>query len=173
MNKINKQEIKNKIIRTIGTIVKSLIAILIICIAMCLLADLGGFVYRLEVYNEESRGMFGSVYNLNALYGTIGLILYVLINFLGFKTYNFFVKKVKNYLFTIDRILFIISNLIVNYVMLILYWQLFDIYSFENTMLENLNTVVVRNGFILFPFLFTMIYIKQKRKEIKKHELNK
>ena len=173
MNKINKQEIKNKTIRIIGTIIKSLVAILIICVSMILLADLGSFVYRFKVYNESSRGMFGSTYNLNIFYGTIGIILYVLINYLGFKTYDFFTKKFKNYLFLFGRILFITSSLITNYVMLILYWQLFDIYSFENPILEFLNSLVIRNGFILFPFLFTMIYIKQKRKEIKKHELNK
>ena len=79
---------KNKLWYIISTIIKSLIVLLIIGFIMLWISAEGAEVYIKDASNRNYTG--GWLYHeyLNPVYGFIGIIIYILINYFGFLSYN-------------------------------------------------------------------------------------
>lgn len=160
---------KNKLWFIFSTIIKSTVVLLIIAVIMYLVAVWGGE----EIYTKNSSNRYytgGWLYHedLNSIYGLIGIIIYIAINCFGFLLYNYITNKFKNYKMTIGRVMFILFSIFINILMLIIYSGLFGSYSFENTLLEFFNVIIINFGFITFPIMFLIIYIYRKKVTSKK-----
>ena len=154
---------KNKLWYIISTIIKSLIVLLIIGFIMLWISAEGAEVYIKDASNRNYTG--GWLYHeyLNPVYGFIGIIIYILINYFGFLSYNHITKKFKNYKTNISKVMFILFSIFINMLMLIIYSQLFGSYSFENMLLEFFNNIIIGFGWITFPIIFVIIYIYIKK----------
>ena len=98
---------KNKLWYIISTIIKSLIVLLIIGFIMLLISVGGAEIYTKNTYYRNYTG--GWLYHeyLNPVYGLTGIIIYILINYFGFLSYNHITNKFKNYKTTISKVIFI------------------------------------------------------------------
>jgi len=152
---------KNELWNILSTIIKSLIVLLIIGFIMLWISAGGAEVYIKDASNRNYTG--GWLYHeyLNPVYGLIGIIIYILINYFGFLSYNHITNKFKNYKNTISTVMFILFSIFINILMLIIYSQLFGSYSFKNTLLEMLNNIIIGFGWITFPIIFLIIYRKK------------
>ena len=121
-------------------------------------------VYTRNTLNRIYTGGWGYKENLDNFFGMLGIMIYILINVMSFLLYNYLVKKFRDYSMITGKIVFIIYSILVNVFMLALYSGLFGHYYFENSVLEFINLVVVKFGFITFPIVFTMAYILIKKK---------
>ena len=145
-------------VNVLSNIVKSILVLLIIGFIMLMIAAFGSMAYRFDsiIYNEDGWNNFAY---LNPGYGLIGIIIYILANFLGFLSYKNITNNIKNCKTNISKILFIIFSFLINVLMLVLYIQLFDTYSFENVLFEFFNSIIINGGFITFPLIFIIIDI--------------
>lgn len=150
---------KNKVWSVITTIIKSVLVILIIGFIMFFGSAGGAEVYRKDVYNSVSTGSWNYHAYLNPIYGMVGIIIYILINCFGFFVYNYITNKFKNYKTTIGKCIFILFSVFINLLMLIIYFDLFDSYSFENGFFEIFNSIIICYGWITFPIIFFITYI--------------
>ncbi len=161
---------KNKLWSIFSTIIKSVIVLLIIGVIMAFISSLGAE----EIYtkNSSNRQFTGSwlTYEeiLNPVYGVIGIIIYIAINYIGFLSYNYITNKFKNYKTIIGRVMFILFCIFINIIMLLIYSDLFGSYSFQNIILEIFNMIIIKFGFITFPIMFLIIYIYRRKVESKK-----
>ena len=121
-----------------------------------------------EIYTKDSSNRYytgGWLYHedLNPIYGVVGIIIYIAINYFSFLLYNYITNKFKNYKDTLGKVIYIIFNIFINILMLIIYSGLFGSYSFENNLLEFLNEIVIKFGYVTFPIIFVIIYICRKK----------
>ena len=162
----NKKKIKsigNTLWIIILSIIKSIIVLLIIGVIMYFLSLWGsGKIYT---KNSSNRSYNGWAYheNLNPIYGVLGIIIYIAINHFSFLLYNYIINQFKNYKTIIGKIMYILFSIFINGVMLIIYFRLFGSYSFENILLNFLNDIIVRFGYITFPIVFGIIYIYRRK----------
>ena len=155
---------KNKLWTIFSNIIKSIIVLLIIGIIMCALSSWGAE----EIYTKDSSNRYytdGWLYHedLNPIYGVVGIIIYIVINYFSFLLYNYITNKFKNYKATLGKVIYIIFSIFINILMLIIYSSLFGSYSFENNLLEFLNEIVIKFGYVTFPIMFVIIYICRKK----------
>ena len=164
----NQMTKKHKLWYIISSITKSLILLLIIGFIMLVLSAGGSEVYIKGAYNRNYTG--GWIYDeyLNPLYGFVGIILYIIINYLGFLAYDHITRRFKNYKIVISKIIFILFSAFINMLMSIMYFHLFGHYSFKNPLLEVFNNIVVRYGWLTFPIIFLIIYICKNKVDSKK-----
>ena len=143
----------------IGTIIKSIIIVLIIGFIMFGLSGGGAELYQKNslIYGYEYWNDYA---HLNFIYGLIGIIIYIVINCFGFLLYNYITSKFKNYKIIIGKIVFILSSIFINFLMSLAYTD-FNSYSFKNMMLEIFNNIIVGYGWITFPIIFLIIYLKR------------
>lgn len=147
-----------------STIIKSIIILFIIGTIMYVMSLWGAEgVYQKNSSNRSYIGGWTYHEDLNPIYGLMGIIIYILINYFGFSLYNFVTSKFKNYKITISRFIFLVYSIIINMIMLIVYWSIFGSYSFNNQILELFNILIIRFGFVSFPILFIIIYSKIKK----------
>ena len=158
---------KNKLWYIISTSIKSLILLLIIGFIMLWISAEGAEVYRKDAFNRNYTG--GWIYKayLNPVYGLIGIIIYILINYFGFLLYSHITNKFKNYKTTISKIMFILFSAFINTLMLIMYFGIFGEFSFKNMLLEFFNIIIIRCGWITFPIIFLIIYIYRNKVKAK------
>ena len=159
-----KNPTQNKLWTIFSSIIKSIIALLIIGIIMCALSSWGAE----EIYTKDSSNRYytgGWLYHedLNPIYGVVGIIIYIAINYFSFLLYNYITNKFKNYKDTLGKVIYIIFSIFINILMLIIYSGFFGSYSFENNLLEFLNEIVIKFGYVTFPIMFVIIYILQKK----------
>lgn len=156
-----------------SSIIKSIIVLLIIGIIMFALSLWGAQIYSnlSNSYNHGSNSSGSSsgfvldlttYYYLNPIYGIIGIIIYIAINYFSFLLYNEIIKKFKNYKSTIGKVMYILFSIFINILMLIIYLGLFGRYSFENILLEFLNEIIINFGYISFPIVSAIFYIYKK-----------
>ena len=160
-NKEKIEKITRKVWNVISSIMKSIIVLIVIGVVMLIISSLGGEVYRAEAIFRHYTGGWNYEEYLNVFYGLIGIIIYILNNFLFFLTYNGITNKFKNYNIIVGKIMFIIFNVLINLVMLFIYSGIFSSYLFKNELLEILNKIIVFFGWITFPVLFSIIYKKR------------
>ena len=147
-----------------STIIKSIIILCIIGTIMYIMSLWGAEgVYQKNSSNRSYIGGWTYHEDLNPIYGLMGIIIYILINYFGFSLYNFVTSKFKSYKITISRFIFLVHSIIINMIMLIVYWSIFGSYSFNNQILELFNILIIRFGFVSFPILFIIIYSKIKK----------
>ena len=147
-----------------STIIKSIIVLFIIGTIMYVMSLWGAEgVYQKNSSNRSYIGGWTYHEDLNPIYGLMGIIIYILINYFGFSLYNFVTSKFKSYKITISRFIFLVYSIIINMIMLIVYWSIFGSYSFNNQILELFNILIIRFGFVSFPILFIIIYSKIKK----------
>ena len=147
-----------------STIIKSIIVLFIIGTIMYVMSLWGAEgVYQKNSSNRSYIGGWTYHEDLNPIYGLMGIIIYILINYFGFSLYNFVTSKFKSYKITISRFIFLVHSIIINMIMLIVYWSIFGSYSFNNQILELFNILIIRFGFVSFPILFIIIYSKIKK----------
>ena len=111
-----------------STIIKSIIVLLIIGVIMLWVSAGGSEIYIKDAYNRDYTGGWGYAEYLNSVYGVVGIIIYIIINYLGFLTYNHITNKFKNYNATISKIIFILFCPVINMLMLIMYFGLLGEY---------------------------------------------
>ncbi len=160
---------ENKVVNTISSILKSIIIILIIGIIMFALSLLGAKVYKINSYGRVSGMLFSYIEKLNPIFGILGILFYIMINCIGFKLLDYFMKKFKNYYKVVGIILYTFFCIFINILMTIVYFDLFGEFKFDNKILNFFNIVIVQGGFIVFPIIFTAINIHKKVVEKKKH----
>ena len=159
-----KNPTQNKLWTIFSSIIKSIIALLIIGIIMCALSSWGaGEIYTKDSSNRYYTGGWLYHEDLNPIYGVVGIIIYIAINYFSFLLYNYITNKFKNYKDTLGKVIYIIFNIFINILMLIIYSGLFGSYSFENNLLEFLNEIVIKFGYVTFPIIFVIIYICRKK----------
>lgn len=158
---------KNKLWGILSTIIKSIIVLFIIGFIMLWISAGGSEVYIKDASNRNYTGGWGYHEYLNPIYGLIGIIIYILINYLGFLSYNHITNRFKNYKTTISKIMFILFSAFINMLMLIMYFRLLGEYSFENMLLELFNKIIIRYGWTTFPIIFLIIYIYRKKFKLK------
>ena len=147
-----------------STIIKSIIVLFIIGTIMYVMSLWGAEgVYQKNSSNRSYIGGWTYHEDLNPIYGLMGIVIYILINYFGFSIYNFVTSKFKSYKITISRFIFLVYSIIINMIMLIVYWSIFGSYSFNNQILELFNILIIRFGFVSFPILFIIIYSKIKK----------
>lgn len=147
-----------------STIIKSIIILCIIGTIMYVMSLWGAEgVYQKNSSNRSYIGGWTYHEDLNPIYGLIGIVIYILINYFGFSIYNFVTSKFKNYKIAISRFIFIVYSIIINMIMLIIYCGIFGNYSFNSNILELFNIIIIRFGFVSFPVLFIIIYSKIKK----------
>ena len=159
-----KNPTKNKLWSIFSSIIKSIILLFIIGIIMCALSSWGAE----EIYTKDSSNRYytgGWLYHedLNPIYGIVGIIIYIAINYFSFLLYNYITNKFKNYKATLGKVIYIIYSIFINILMLIIYSGLFGRYSFENNLLEVLNKIVIQFGYVTFPIMFVIVYICRKK----------
>ena len=152
---------ENKLWYNTSTIIKSLIVLLIIGFIMLWISSGGAEVYIKYAYNRNYTGGLGYHEYLHPVYGLIGIIIYILINYFGFLLYNRITYIFRNYKTTIGKTVFILFSAFINTLMLIMYFRLFGGYSFENNILELINNIIICYGWITFPIIFLIIYRKK------------
>ena len=152
---------KNELWNILSTMIKSLIVLLIIGFIMLWISAGGAEVYIKDASNRNYTG--GWLYHeyLNPVYGLIGIVIYILINYFGFLSYNHITNKFKNYKTTITKVMFILFSIFINMLMLIIYSSLFGSYSFKNMLLEIFNNIIIGFGWITFPIIFLIFYRKK------------
>ena len=160
---------KNKLWTIFSSIIKSIIVLLIIGVIMYVLSLWGAE----EIYTKNSSNRYytgGWLYHedLNPIYGVVGIIIYIAINYSSFLLYNYITNKFNNYKATLGKVMYIIFSVFINILMLIIYSGLFGSYSFENNLLELLNEIIIKFGCITFPIMFVIIYIYRKKVKSKK-----
>ena len=154
-----KNPTQNKLCTIFSSIIKSIIVLLIIGIIMCALSSLGaGEIYTKDSSNRYYTGGWLYHEDLNPIYGVVGIIIYIATNCFSFLLYNYIIKKFKNYKATLGKVIYIIFSIFINILMLITYSSLFGSYSFENNLLELLNEIVIKFGYVTFPIMFIIIY---------------
>ena len=146
----------------LSTIIKSLIMLVIIGFIMLLISSGGAEVYTKNAYKSPFTGGWGHHEYLNSAYGLVGIIRYIVINYLGFLSYNHITNRFKNYKTIIGKVVFILFTIPINMLMSIIYLKLFVVYLFKNTLLEFFNNIIIRFGWITFPIIFLIIYIYRK-----------
>lgn len=162
MEKENK--VKNIIIR----ILKSLLLVAFIGLISGLISLIGVKVYHYNSYGRVNGMLFSSLEKLDPIFGILGIIIFIIINIISFVGYNYLVKKFNKNNGLIEKVIYIISSVITNYLMLIVYFDFFGEYIFENKFLNSFNVLIVGGGWILFPILFSIIYLCKKYSKKKK-----
>ena len=161
------EKTKNKLWYIISTIIISLIVLLPIGCIMFWISVGGSEVYTKETYNFTNLGWFDFHENINPVFGLIGIIIYILNNFLGFLSYNYITSKVNNYQTVIGRIEFILFSSFINALMAVLYSGLFGEYSFGNRALDFLNRIIIFWSPFTFPLIFTIVYVYKSKVKAK------
>lgn len=151
---------KNKLWNIFTNIIKCILILLIIGFIMLCVSEWGAEVYTKDSSNRSYTGGWNYHEYLNPVYGLIGIIIYILINYFGFLSYKRITDKFKKCKATISKSIFILFNIFINILMLILYSGLFSSYSFKNIVFEILNTIIIDRGWITFPIIFFCIYEK-------------
>lgn len=160
---------KNKLWTIISSIIKSIILLIIIGIIMYALSYwLSEEIYRKNSSNFHYNCAWNYNETLDPVYGVAGIIIYIAINYFSCLLYNYITNKFKNYKVIIGKVIYIIFSFLINIVMLILYWKSFGTYSFENSLLDFFNIIIIRYGYIIFPIIFAIIFLVK----IKKHSCN-
>jgi len=181
---MEKSEIKkSKAWEIILRIIKSIIVLVIIGFITYLLT-----LYGMEIYQKNSirihADMFSHHEYLDLTYGLLGILIYILINCMSFIMYNFIITKInksmdiydekevnKGKRLLLEKVLYIIYSIGINFGMLLFYFDFFGEYRFQNNYLDIINKLVVKVGFITFPIIFAIIYIVMKKKNINKKVL--
>ena len=165
------KEKTNKVKIVFLRVLVSILLVILIGIISGLISILGAKVYRTNSYGRVS-GFFSSLEKLDPVFGMLGIIIFIIINIIGFLIYNYLIKKLNKNNGLIEKIIYIISSAITNWLMLIVYFNLFDEFIFENRILNSINILVVEGGLILFPIVFSITYLCKKyiKKKIRNEE---
>jgi len=145
---------ENELWNIFSTIIKSLLVLLIIGFIMLWISAGGAEIYAKNGFDHSE--------SLNPVYGLVSLIIFILINFLGYWSYNHITNRFKNYKTTISKIMFLLFSSIINWLMAIIYTFL-GRYSLKNTVLEIFDSIIIHNGLIVFPIIFFIIYRKKAK----------
>lgn len=175
---------KNQFLGVVSTVIKSMVVLVIMGVIMFYLSKLGSKIYLYHSIDYDgfkcNNGECWYTYLnkikwIDSFYGSIGIIIFIFINCFSFLFYNYIIKKFKNCLINVSKILFIIFSCLVNFLMFLSYTiinkNLFVTPWFKNNILNILNKIIILRGLNLWPIIFLSIYIGEylyhKKKKLK------
>ena len=163
----NKRKNKNQFLEVVSTVIKSMVVLVIMGVIMFYLSKLGSKIYLYHSIDYDgvkcNNGECWYTYLnkikwIDSFYGSIGIIIFIFINCFSFLFYNYIIKKFKNCLINVSKILFIIFSSLVNFSMSLSYR--IDVTPwFKNNILKILNEIIIFRGLTLWPIVFLSIYI--------------
>lgn len=177
----NKGKNKNQFLEVVSTVIKSMVVLVIMGVIMFYLSKLGSKIYLYHSIDYDgfkcSKGVcwhdtfLTNIKWIDSFYGSIGIIIFIFINCFSFLFYNYIIKKFKNCLINVSKILFIIFSSLVNFSMSLSYR--IDVTPwFKNNILKILNEIIIFRGLTLWPIVFLSIYIGEylyhKKKKLEK-----